>query len=62
MSIRVGIVEDDRSMRENLALLIDGAPGFSCVAACASGEEALQRIPEIAPAVVLMDIHPSVKW
>lgn len=57
MSIRVGIVEDDRSMRENLALLIDGAPGFSCVAACASGEEALQRIPEAAPAVVLMDIH-----
>ncbi|HNQ91153.1 MAG TPA: response regulator transcription factor [Verrucomicrobiota bacterium] len=57
MSIRVGIVEDDRSMRENLALLIDGAPGFSCVAACASGEEALQRIPEADPAVVLMDIH-----
>ena len=57
MSIRVGIVEDDRSVRENLALLIDGAPEFSCVAACASAEEALKRLPDTGPDVVLMDIH-----
>jgi len=57
MSIRVGIVEDDRSVRENLALLIDNAPGFSCVAACVSAEEALKRFSESAPDVVLMDIH-----
>ncbi len=57
MSIRVGIVEDDRSVRENLALLIDSAPGFSCVAACASAEEALRRFCESAPDVVLMDMH-----
>ncbi|MBM3882097.1 MAG: response regulator transcription factor [Verrucomicrobia bacterium] len=57
MSIRVAIVEDDRRVRENLALLIDRAPGFSCVAACASAEEALKRLPDVAPEVVLMDIH-----
>ena len=57
MSIRVGIVEDDRSVRENLGVLIDGTPGFSCVAACASAEEAWRRLPELTPAVVLMDIH-----
>jgi len=57
MSIRVGIVEDDRSVRENLALLIDGAPGFSCVAACVSAEEALKRFCESVPDVALMDIH-----
>lgn len=57
MSTRVGIVEDDRSVRENLALLIDSAPGFACVAACASAEEALRRLPDAAPDVVLMDIH-----
>ena len=57
MSIRVGIVEDDCSVRENLALLIDSAPGFSCVAACASAEEALKRLFDAGPDVVLMDIH-----
>lgn len=57
MSIRVGIVEDDRSVRENLAAWIDQTPGFSCAAACASAEEALKRLPNCAPDVVLMDIH-----
>jgi DNA-binding NarL/FixJ family response regulator len=57
MSIRVGIVEDDRSVRENLALLINRAPGFSCVATCASAEEALKRLSDTVPDVVLMDIH-----
>lgn len=55
--IRVAIVEDDRAVRENLALLIDAAPGFSCVAGCASTEEAWRRRPALAPHVVLMDIH-----
>lgn len=57
MSIRVAIVEDDRSVRENLSVLIDVAPGFRCVAACASAEEAWQQLPSLAPEVVLMDIH-----
>lgn len=57
MSIRVAIVEDDRAVRENLAVLIGAAPGFSCVAHCASAEEAWQRLPAVAPDVVLMDIH-----
>jgi hypothetical protein len=45
MSIRVAIVEDQKSMRESLAEFIDGTPGFACVAACASAEEALRRLP-----------------
>lgn len=57
MSIRVGIVEDDRTVRESLAVLIDQTPGFSCVASCASAEEALKRLFDTAPDVVLMDIH-----
>ena len=57
MSIRVAIVEDDRSVRENLAVLIDAAPGFACVAACSTAEEALKRLPQTAPDVVLMDIN-----
>jgi DNA-binding NarL/FixJ family response regulator len=57
MSIRVAIVEDAASVRENLAVLIDGAGGFACVAACASAEEAWRRLPSQRPDVVLMDIH-----
>lgn len=57
MNIRVAIVEDDRLVRENLALLITETPGFSCVASCSSAEEALHYLPTILPDVVLMDIH-----
>src|SRR5258708_6072296 len=57
MSIRVAIVEDDRAVRENLSLLINAAPGFSCVASCSSAEEAWQRLPALGADVVLMDIH-----
>jgi DNA-binding NarL/FixJ family response regulator len=57
MNIRVAIVEDDASVRENLALLIGDAPGFSCVAQCASAEEAWTTLPKAGPDVVLMDIH-----
>jgi DNA-binding NarL/FixJ family response regulator len=57
MSIRVGIVEDDCSVRESLAAYIDQTPGFACVADCASAEDAIKHITEIAPDVVLMDIH-----
>ncbi len=57
MSVRVAIVEDDRTVRDNLAVLIGAAPGFSCVASCASAEEAWRQLPSLAPDVVLMDIH-----
>jgi DNA-binding NarL/FixJ family response regulator len=57
VSIRVAIVEDDRAVRENLSLLIEAAHGFSCVARCASAEEAWQQLPDVSPDVVLMDIH-----
>ena len=56
-NICVAIVEDNRAVRENLALLIDNAPGFSCVTTCASVEEAWKSLPALKPEVVLMDIH-----
>ena len=54
--LKVAIVEDTRDTRESLALLINGSPGFRCVVACRSAEEALNRVPSLAPDVVLMDI------
>jgi DNA-binding NarL/FixJ family response regulator len=57
VTIKVAIVEDSAGVRVNWARLLDAAPGFRCVAACASGEQALKTLPPLAPDVVLMDIH-----
>jgi DNA-binding NarL/FixJ family response regulator len=57
MTITVCIVEDDAELRESIGRFIGGAPGFACVGACGTGEEALEVIPAKAPAVVLMDIN-----
>jgi DNA-binding NarL/FixJ family response regulator len=55
--IRVGIVEDDRLLRESLKTLIDGSPGYRLALATGSVEEALRRRGETAPDVLLLDIH-----
>ena len=55
-AIRVAIVEDDRTTRQGLALLIGGTPGYECVGQFRSVEEAL-RLPYLAPHVILLDIN-----
>jgi len=55
-TVTVAVVEDEREIREGLAALINGAPGFECIAACANAEEALVGLPTWQPDVVLMDI------
>lgn len=53
--IDVAIVEDQREIREGLAALIDGTPGYCCTGRFQTMEEALEGIGE-APDVVLFDI------
>ncbi len=53
---KVAIVEDDRGLREQLARILGAARDVRFVGACASGEEALDRIHLLQPDVVLMDI------
>jgi len=57
MAINVSIVEDQDETRAHLTLLVNGAPGFSCVSNHGSAEEALAEIPKLNPDVVLMDIN-----
>jgi DNA-binding NarL/FixJ family response regulator len=57
MSIRVAIVEDNERIREGLAAIINGSEGFHCTAAYETAEEALRRLPQYMPDVVLMDIQ-----
>jgi DNA-binding NarL/FixJ family response regulator len=53
----VGLVEDDDLVREGLRVLIDGSPGFHCVGAWPSVEDALAALPADVPDVLLMDIQ-----
>ncbi len=54
---KVAIVEDNPTLRQYLSELIANTPGYRCVCACDSAEEALEKIPAHRPHVVLMDIH-----
>lgn len=54
--IRVAIVEDDRSLRNGFATLVDGTPGFRCRETWGSVETALEGIAAARPDVVLLDI------
>ena len=57
MNIRVAIVEDNNSIRESLALILDGSPGMRCAGAWRTAEDALRAIPQHPADVVLMDIN-----
>ena len=56
---RVAVVEDLDGVREELVRLLDSLEGFVCIQACASGEDALRRLPGLRPDIVLMDIYLS---
>src|SRR5689334_22756074 len=53
--IKVAIIEDERDIRESLAIIINGTEGFHCTGSFRSMEEALERIVS-APDVALVDI------
>ena len=54
---KIAIIEDNSTMRKMLVELIDSAPGYRCVCACANSQEALLEVPKHEPDVALMDIH-----
>jgi len=55
--ISVVLVEDHVDTRESLVTVIACAPGFRCLGAYSTAEEALRRIPEQKPDVALVDIN-----
>jgi DNA-binding NarL/FixJ family response regulator len=57
MAINIVVVEDNRSFRTKLVNYLNEAPGYLCVGACDSAEDALKMVPRLLPEVVLMDIH-----
>jgi DNA-binding NarL/FixJ family response regulator len=57
MIITVGIIEDQKETREMLATLVNSSEGFVCGAVYDNAEDAIRGLPEIAPDVILVDIH-----
>jgi DNA-binding NarL/FixJ family response regulator len=57
MEISVCIVEDSLELSESVVKYIDGTPGFRCIGAYSSAEEAILGIPRKNPKIVLMDIN-----
>lgn len=55
--IRVALIEDAGKTRETWALLLNETPGFHCVAAYGTAEEALARLPATGVDVVLVDLR-----
>jgi DNA-binding NarL/FixJ family response regulator len=55
-SIKVAIIEDQREVREGLAILINGTTGFRCVSSFRTMEEALRCIANELPDVILTDL------
>lgn len=55
--INVVIIEDIKEIREGLQILIDGSVGFRCSQTFSTAEEALEKLPALAPDVALMDIN-----
>ena len=53
---KVAIVEDQREIREGLGQLINATSGYRCTGIYASMEEALEKIPQNLPDLVLSDI------
>jgi two-component system, NarL family, invasion response regulator UvrY len=55
--VPVLIVDDQAFFRSAARAVLAVTPGFAAVGEAGSGEEAVTRVEELAPELVLMDIH-----
>ncbi|MFF1355030.1 response regulator [Streptomyces sp. NPDC058297] len=57
MTIRVVIADDQMMVREGFSVLLNAMPGIQVVGEAVNGREAIARVRELSPDVVLMDIR-----
>jgi DNA-binding NarL/FixJ family response regulator len=55
--ITISIVDDQAELREKIAAFLDSMEGLKCLSSYASAKDALARLPEEKPDVILMDIN-----
>jgi len=56
-AIRVLLVDDHPVIREGIRAMLSNNPGIEVTAEASSGTEAIEKVAEIAPHVILMDIR-----
>ena len=57
MTVRVLVVDDQRVVRDGLAVLLGLLPGIEVVGSAEDGEQALDAVARLLPDVVLMDLR-----
>ncbi|MET7487551.1 response regulator transcription factor [Streptomyces sp. NPDC005538] len=57
MTIRVLIADDQMMVREGFSVLLNAMPDIEVVGEAVNGRDAVERVRELAPDVVLMDIR-----
>jgi len=57
MTIRVLVADDQMMVREGFSVLLNAMPDIEVVGEAVNGREAVERVRELAPDVVLMDIR-----
>jgi len=57
MTTKVALVEDNAGICEELEQIISEQPSLTCVGVCRNLRTALQKIPLLAPDVIIMDIQ-----
>ncbi|MGY1915191.1 response regulator [Blastococcus sp. SYSU DS0973] len=57
MTVRVLVVDDQRVVRDGLAVLLGLLPGIEVVGSAEDGEQALHAVGRLSPDVILMDLR-----
>jgi DNA-binding NarL/FixJ family response regulator len=56
-SIGVLVVDDQDPFRRAMSAVVDATEGFAVIGVVATGEESVSAVAELAPDLVLMDVH-----
>ncbi|MFI5532448.1 response regulator [Kitasatospora sp. NPDC051853] len=60
MTIRVVVADDQELVRAGFGMILDAQPDIEVVAEAANGLEAVERVAELAPDVLLLDVRMPV--
>ena len=60
MTIRVVVADDQGMVRSGFSILLNAQPDIEVVGEAVNGQEAIARVAELSPDVILMDVRMPV--